>query len=216
MAVRARPAASLVAIWRDSIGTPYVFMGRRHEALRFLPGVMVFPGGRIEQFEDTPPVALDEPSACEVRFERPAGPTPGALAAAALRECLEETGLEAAPHIAGQLRYIGRAITPPHLPIRYDTHFLLAHLQSSATPPLPQQPSDGELVETAWFNQAQLTSHKLHHVTRHILDFCLALPAITTLAMSDRTLIADRRPKHWRGQDPLRSRNLRKASEAKP
>lgn len=216
MAVRARPAASLVAIWRDSAGTPYTFMGRRHESLRFLPGVMVFPGGRVEQFEDTSPIPLDESSACELRFERPAGPTPDALAAAALRECMEETGLEAAPHIAGQLRYIGRAITPPHLPVRYDTHFLLAIFRSSDRPPLPQQTSDGELVETAWFSQAQLTNHKLHHVTRHILDFCMAQPATTALAMPARTLIADRRPKHWRGQGPLRSRHLREASKAKP
>lgn len=212
MAVRARAAASLIAIWRDSQAQPYVFMGRRNESLRFLPGVMVFPGGKVEQSEAVPSVTLDEPSMQELQFERPTGPSPDALAATALRECHEETGLDAAPHIVGQLRYIARAITPPHLPVRYDTHFLLARFQTSATPPKPQQDGDGELVETAWFSQAQLADQKLHHVTRHVLDFCLARPEPATLAMQERTLVADKRPKRWRGQNPLRSRHLREGS----
>lgn len=216
MAVRARPAASLIAIWRDPAGMPHVFMGRRHESLRFLPGVMVFPGGKVERTEKTAPVGLDEPSRQELQFERPSGPSPDALASTALRECLEETGLDAAPHMAGQLRYVARAITPPHLPIRYDTHFLLGHLRSGAQPPLPEKAGDGELQQTAWFRPEELTNHKLHHVTRSVLDFCLAQPEISTLSMTSRALIADRRPKRWRGQDPLRSRHLRAALEAKP
>lgn len=216
MAVRARPAASLIAIWRDTAGEPFVFMGRRHESLRFLPGVMVFPGGKVERSEVTSPVRLDVPSTQELQFERPTGPSPDALASTALRECLEETGLEATPHISGQLRYVARAITPSHLPVRYDTHFLLANVHSSTAPPTPQQAGDGELVETAWYNQAQLTEHTLHHVTRHVLDFCLAQPNPAITAMQARVLVSDRRPKRWRGQDPLRSRHLREASMAKP
>lgn len=216
MAVRARPAASLIAIWRDSEGAPLVFMGRRHESLRFLPGVMVFPGGKVERSDVTPSVRLDGPSTQELMFERPTGPSPDALASTALRECLEETGLEATPHVSGQLRYIARAITPAHLPVRYDTHFLLANFRSSAAPPKPRQPGDGELVETAWYDQAQLTEHTLHHVTRHVLDFCLAQPDPATTDMRARVLVSDRRPKRWRGQDPLRSRHLREAAMAKP
>lgn len=213
---KARPAASLIAIWKDQSGTPHLFMGRRNEALRFLPGVMVFPGGKVEQSEFRSPISLDQPSIQELQFERPTGPSADTLASTALRECLEETGLDAAPHIEGQMRYVARAITPPHLPVRYDTHFLLAHFRTSAMPPMPQQLGDGELIETAWYSQSQLTEHKLHHVTRHVLDFCLAQPEPTSIAMQARTLVADRRPKRWRGQDPLRSRHLREASTAKP
>jgi 8-oxo-dGTP pyrophosphatase MutT (NUDIX family) len=216
MVVRARPAASLIALWHDSTGTPFVFMGRRHESLRFLPGVMVFPGGKVERREATAAIGLDEPSVQELQYERPAGPSPDVLASTALRECLEETGLDAAPHVANRLRYVARAITPPHLPIRYDTHFLLAQLRSSAHPPNPHQAGDGELLETGWFSQAQLVERELHPVTRHVLDFCLAGQNISTLSMTARTLIADRRPKLWRGLDPVRSRDLRAALEAKP
>lgn len=214
--VRARPAASLIAIWRDTHGSPYVLMGRRHESLRFLPGVMVFPGGKVERSEATPSIRLDDPSRQELEFERPKGPHADALASTALRECLEETGLEAAPYIQGPLRYVARAITPPRLPIRYDTYFLLAHLYSSSQPPSSHHAGDGELVETAWYNQEQLSKHTLHHVTRHVLDFCLAQPDPTAITMEARVLVADRRPKRWRGQEPLRSRHLREASAAKP
>lgn len=216
MAARARAAASLIAIWRDSRGSPFVFMGRRHESLRFLPGVMVFPGGKVERSEAAPSVRLDDPSRQELQFERPKGPNPDDLASTALRECHEETGLEATPHIQGTLRYVARAITPPHLPMRYDTHFLLANFHSSPKPPSPQQAGDGELVETAWYDQNQLSKHKLHHVTRHVLDFCMAHPDPMSIAMATRVLVADRRPKHWRGQDPTRSRYLREATAAKP
>lgn len=215
-AVQARPAASLIAIWRDENGTPYLFMGRRSDSLRFLPGVMVFPGGKVEPSEFTSPVSLDKPSIQELQFERPTGPSADTLASTALRECLEETGLDAAPHIEGQLRYVARAITPPHLPVRYDTHFLLGHCRTSVLPPTPQQAGDGELIKPGWFSQSQLAEHKLHHVTRHVLNFCLAQPEPISTAMQARTLVADRRPKRWRGQDPLRSRHLREASTGKP
>lgn len=213
---KARPAASLIAIWRDKSGTPHLFMGRRNDSLRFLPGVMVFPGGKVERSEFTSPVSLDKPSIQELQFERPTGPSADALTATAMRECWEETGLDAVPHIDGQLHYVARAITPPHLPVRYDTHFLLASFRTSAEPPKPQNRGDGELVEVDWYNQAQLRGHKLHHVTRHVLDFCLAQPDPLSTPMHTRVLVSDRRPKRWRGQDPARSRHLREASTAKP
>lgn len=211
-----RPAASLIAVWRDSHGQPHVFMGRRHESLRFLPGVMVFPGGKVERSEAAPAIRLDEPSIHELQFERMKGVSPEALASTALRECWEETGLDAVPHINGQLRYVARAITPPHLPVRYDTHFLLASFHGSAAPPRPQRGGDGELVEIDWYSQVQLRDHKLHHVTRHVLDFCLAQPNPLSTPMHTRVLVSDRRPKRWRGQDPARSRHLREATAAKP
>lgn len=190
-------------------------MGKRHEALRFLPGVMVFPGGRVERGDIVPPISLDQSSVLELAFEHPKGPSPDTLAATALRECLEETGLDAAEHIDGSIRYVARAVTPPHVPVRYDTHFLAANVHNSRKPPEPKLSGDGELIEPAWYTHAQLAEQKLHHVTRHVLDFCFSHNNTADIPTSERILVADRRPKRWRGQKPARSRDLRDAAVRK-
>ena len=45
--VRPRHAASIL-VWRDGQDGPELLMGRRNKALRFMPDVMVFPGGRVD------------------------------------------------------------------------------------------------------------------------------------------------------------------------
>ncbi|MFK7792160.1 MAG: hydrolase, partial [Devosiaceae bacterium] len=148
MAARARPAASLILLCRNASGQALVFMGRRNASLKFLPGYLVFPGGRVERQDyATSQAPLD--LACGTVLDAELGGIGGmsatAYANAALRECAEETGLDAERHLAAPLRYIARAITPPRFPIRYDTRFFLGTLANSQLPARIAS-GDGELV----------------------------------------------------------------------
>ncbi|MGD2131863.1 MAG: NUDIX domain-containing protein [Maricaulaceae bacterium] len=177
--VRPRPAATLVLL-REGAGGLEVLMGRRALKHRFMPGKMVFPGGRVDASDaagpaDGPP---PEPGAAILRRrwgERRAF----APALAAIRETYEETGLlvgravsdtdmsvapapwapfEAAgltPAVS-RLKLIARAITPASRPMRFDTWFFMARaeeLDLGGT----ERPS-AELEEVAWFPLA--TAHK--------------------------------------------------------
>jgi 8-oxo-dGTP pyrophosphatase MutT (NUDIX family) len=209
MAVRPRPAASLVLIWRNEVGEPHVFMGRRHPNLKFLPNVLVFPGGRVEK-RDEPYQALLA-RACESALDgERSKQKAGAFAAAALRECSEETGLELNPTQVISLQYIARAITPPHQPIRYDTRFFLKSL-SSQSAPMPQNAGDGELLSPGWYTRDAVAQENVHHVTRAVLDHALRVSSNSALQMQ-RLLVADRMPHNWHGLPPLRSAALRMAN----
>jgi 8-oxo-dGTP pyrophosphatase MutT (NUDIX family) len=125
-AVRPRDAASLILIRHAEAGAE-VLMGRRPPRSAFAPDVFVFPGGRLERadFDTRPSRPLDP--ACARR----AGATPKiaqALACAAVRETVEETGLTlgdpAAPDLSS-LTLLARAITPSNSPIRFHARFFM-------------------------------------------------------------------------------------------
>jgi 8-oxo-dGTP pyrophosphatase MutT (NUDIX family) len=118
-----RHAASLVLV-RQAASGPQVLMGRRPKKSRFAPDVFVFPGGGVEpaDFAAAPSRPLDADCA------RRTGASPRlaeALAAAALRETAEETGV-VLPSDHGALRLLARAITPTMSPIRFHARFFLA------------------------------------------------------------------------------------------
>ena len=207
MAARAKPAASIIAVWQGPTGTARVFMGRRHESLRFLPGFLVFPGGRIEA-QDRQMTAFHLADRCATALDLEGGQGTGAFVRAALRECEEETGLAIAPHLAGPLQYVARAITPPALPVRYDTRFFLAKIVAGTAPPQPLNLGDGELLSPDWYDEEALKSEKLHHVTLAVLHHALAINNAPKRPV-ERLLVADRKPKAWRGLPPLRSRDLK-------
>lgn len=119
---RPRHAASLVLL-RHAPGGLQVLMGRRPRKSRFAPDVFVFPGGGVEpgDFDAVPLRALDPDCA------RRTGAEPRlaeALAAAALRETAEETGLSL-PKDHGALKLLARAITPTVSPIRFHARFFM-------------------------------------------------------------------------------------------
>jgi 8-oxo-dGTP pyrophosphatase MutT (NUDIX family) len=121
--LRPRHAASLVLV-RQTASGPQVLMGKRPKKSRFAPDVFVFPGGGVEpaDFDATPSRPLDPDCA------RRTGAAPRlaeALAAAALRETAEETGV-ILPSDHGALRLLARAITPTMSPIRFHARFFLA------------------------------------------------------------------------------------------
>jgi 8-oxo-dGTP pyrophosphatase MutT (NUDIX family) len=190
---------------------PHIYMGRRHASLKFMPGFLVFPGGRVEARDRLDHTQDRLTAACaRVLDAELAGMAGSSFARAALRECLEETGLALACHLDGDLTYIARAVTPPHLPIRYDTRFFLARVKGSAAPPKPAHSGDGELLQPGWFAAPSLVAEPLHHVTRAVLNHGL----LEDVTEQSRLLIADRLPKRWEGAPPLRSRDL-KAAQAK-
>jgi len=122
--VRPRHAASLVLV-RAAVGGPQVLMGRRPRKSAFAPDVFVFPGGAVEpaDYAARPSRPLDPDCA------RRTGASPRlaeALAAAALRETAEETGV-LMPSDHGALTLLARAITPTNSPIRFHARFFLAN-----------------------------------------------------------------------------------------
>ncbi|TGN36035.1 NUDIX domain-containing protein, partial [Paracoccus liaowanqingii] len=87
-----RDAATVLVLRRDDRG-PSVLMGMRGAAAAFMPSKFVFPGGAVDPADAQ--VALARPLApvCRQRLQQEDGVSPEAIAAAALRELAEETGL---------------------------------------------------------------------------------------------------------------------------
>lgn len=93
---RPKDAATLILIDRSG-PVPKVLVGRRHDKIVFMPGKIVFPGGRVDATDHRIPVAAPLPQALEKKL---VGGSPKidpararALAVAAIREVCEETGL---------------------------------------------------------------------------------------------------------------------------
>lgn len=157
--VRPRDAASLVLYRHGPVGLE-ALMGRRASRSRFMPDVYVFPGGTVDtvdaRAQPATPLSEEIPPllAIGARLARGRG-----LAMAAVRETFEETGLILgrpgnpgasghaswramgesgfAPDLA-MLRYVGRAITPTVMPIRFHARFFSA----------PADGVEGELAST--------------------------------------------------------------------
>ena len=106
-------------------------MGQRGVNAAFMPSKYVFPGGAVDasDAELTLDLALDPLSAFRLRLDCfTPSPAPNTIAAAALRELHEETGLRLTEtgHSQANLRFVFRAITPPGRSRRFDARFLLA------------------------------------------------------------------------------------------
>lgn len=173
---RPRHAASLVLIRRAAAG-PQILMGKRPRKSRFAPDVFVFPGGGVEagDYAAQPIRPLDPDCA------RKTGASPllaEALAAAALRETAEETGLRL-PSDHGALKLLARAITPTNSPIRFHARFFMTE------------------VETADTDHAD--SHELTDLAFRAIDEALALPLmdVTQAMLGALSRSADAQPFLW-------------------
>lgn len=141
---RPRPAASLVLV-RDTADGPAVLMGQRRGDARFMPNRLVFPGGAVDRADHTVRLAAPLPARLAMAF----GGAAAALAAAAIRETFEETGLRLAGPAPPGARSPGRGvwaafraggllpdpsalvplcrlITPTFMTIRFDARFFAA------------------------------------------------------------------------------------------
>jgi 8-oxo-dGTP pyrophosphatase MutT (NUDIX family) len=192
--VRPKDAATLILIDRSG-RVPKVLLGKRHLRHKFMPGKFVFPGGGVDPSDKRMPVAsaLDKHAERRLlqRFHHGSPTRARALALAAIRETCEETGLllgvraEAAripdgpwkpfaqhkvlPDL-GAIHFVGRAITPPGRPRRFDARFFtmdasaVAHRIASVTGP------DAELVELIWMPLAEAKQLDMPAVTGVMLD----------------------------------------------
>ena len=165
-AVHARPAASLIVVQHDA-GQRRVLMARRHANHRFMPNVLVFPGGAIDEADHHAPVTSPLRPDVRARLERGATPALArASAVAAARELTEEVGLSLGnpPALAG-LDYLCRAITPPDRAMRFDARFFVV----SASEVSGVMAASRELENPGWYTMEEAFAGELAAATRAVL-----------------------------------------------
>ncbi len=184
-------------------GTPArrtVLMGRRGAAAAFMPGRLVFPGGAVDPGDADAAIGMAGPDgagrlALAVRAETPAGP---AIAAAAVRELFEETGLAVGapgtwdgpappgwegfaarglrPSAAG-LAFVFRAITPAGHTRRFDARFFRAEARVLGIDEMAGfAGASDELSDIGWRAVEDAEQEDLAFVTRLALAEALAPP----------------------------------------
>jgi hypothetical protein len=172
-----RAAATLIMIDRSG-PAPKVLLGRRHDNHKFMPGKFVFPGGRIEAGDFLMPAIQDLAEATAEKLGKHVTTKaikPRSLALAALRETFEPKGwLEFVKHgflpDLTMLQFIGRAITPPGRPKRFDSRFFAADAAHIAHQIEGVVSADTELVELVWCPIAEAVHLGIPVITAVILE----------------------------------------------
>ncbi|MFC0199334.1 NUDIX domain-containing protein [Paracoccus rhizosphaerae] len=188
-ALPVRDAATIVALRRTGSGTS-VLMGMRGAKAVFMPSKFVFPGGAVDPEDAAVTLAKPLPPLCRERLmaEPAAGhaPDPNALAAAALRELAEETGLligqpDGSPcpwpgyrdagltPDASALTYVFRAITPPGRPRRFDARFFVADAAHIVGDPDDFSMACDELSHLQWVPLPEARNLDLPFITEVVL-----------------------------------------------
>ncbi|MEM8616678.1 MAG: NUDIX hydrolase [Pseudomonadota bacterium] len=185
---RPKDAATLILVRRDQ-AKPRVLMGKRSGRHTFMPDKYVFPGGRVDPLDGRPPAYTELRAEVERQLRYRSRRLPRAFALTAIRETYEETGLligqiaemprrappgwqalydlDVAPCLEG-LTFIGRAITPPYRPKRFDARFFMAHAENALIDDRP--PEDGaELSDLQWVTLDDAMGLDLPNVTRFML-----------------------------------------------
>ena len=193
--LRPKDAATLI-LMDHTERVPKVLLGKRHAGHTFMPGKYVFPGGRLDRTDARMRVARPLRREVEAllmrRVQRPSASKAQALALAAIRETLEETGIvlgapareavecpkgawttfaeaKVLPDLSA-LHFIGRAITPAGRPRRFDTRFFavdarsIVHRLDAVTGP------DAELIDLLWIRLDKAKQLDVPAVTRVMLE----------------------------------------------
>lgn len=188
--VPVRDAATVIVL-REHAGTTHVLIGQRGAGAAFMPNKVVFPGGAVDPGDAEVPLARSLPALCADRLrEDCARDLSHALAAAAIRELWEETGLPLG--VAGEwpgavppdwegfsergllpaadaLQFVFRAITPPGRPRRFDARFFLVHAEALAGDPDDFSAACEELSHLQWVPLAEVRRHDLPFITEVVL-----------------------------------------------
>lgn len=187
---RPKDAATLILVRPGKAGIE-VLMGKRSGRHTFMPDKYVFPGGRVDPADGRIQAASELHPRSAEKLLIGTRRTPRAFALTAIRETFEETGLivgkasteaasqtihkdwqgffqqNAVPSLAG-LRFIGRAITPPYRPKRFDARFFMADAREALIDDRP--PVNGaELSDLQWVTLEEAIGLDLPNVTRFML-----------------------------------------------
>ena len=188
--VRPRDAATMVLI--DGKANDFrILMGKRNKDLKFMPGALVFPGGRVDPGDGYVKTADDLAPQTKAKLVsnmrgRASAHRARALGLAAIRETAEESGLligsSGTPgtrsldwqqfkdaHIApslSPLRLMSRAITPPGLARRFDTWFFVAHASAVGYTPDGGFAPSGELEGLQWIRPEEAIASDTREITR--------------------------------------------------
>jgi 8-oxo-dGTP pyrophosphatase MutT (NUDIX family) len=170
--VTPRHAASLI-LWRQGPQGPEVLMGLRHASHRFMPNVLVFPGGRVDRGDHRAKALSELPDFTRACLQRQAPPSLArAIGIAAARELEEETGLvlgrqdgkRLLPDLA-VIEYLCRAVTPPNRFRRFNARFLIAPAEAAHG----TLRGSGELEELRFFSFDDAFRHKIASITAKVL-----------------------------------------------
>jgi len=184
--------ASTIVLYRGTKDNPQILMGQRAKAHDFMPSVYVFPGGRLDRADSFAPAAGEMMPRTHRLLESYYSPARSrAIILAAIRETFEETGLCLTQTTEGPIKNInhptwdilrqkklladisdievfGRAVTPPYRPKRFDTWFLLRHVDETT---LSGQMSDSrELLNLDWYDWEQIAALKTARATDMMLE----------------------------------------------
>ncbi|MFN3936206.1 MAG: NUDIX hydrolase [Gemmobacter sp.] len=180
--------AATVILTRVGREGPEVLMGQRGAAAAFMPDKFVFPGGAVDAADAGIGLAAPVGPVCARRLGSDGGDD-ATLAATAIRELWEETGLamgvtrpwrapgpdwEAfaarglAP-TAAPLRYVFRAITPPGRTRRFDARFFLADAAHLAGDPDDFAAASDELAHLHWVPLSRARALNLPFITEIVL-----------------------------------------------
>lgn len=171
-----RPAATVI-LWRDGPDGPQVLMGQRGAGAVFMPSKYVFPGGGVDPADHAAPRADALVMRCARRLSEvvpPEAPAPDVLAAAALRELAEETGLSVGTGDPA-LRFVFRAITPPGRPRRFDARFFLVPAARADGDHVGFSGASDELSHLHWIGTGAARALDLPFITEVVLAEVAAL-----------------------------------------
>ncbi|MGR3503312.1 NUDIX hydrolase [Pseudaestuariivita sp.] len=193
--------AATVIVLRDRKTAPKVLMGQRGAKAAFMPNKFVFPGGAVDAADADVQLTAPLNAPCAARLAEDAATDMGAqLAAAAIRELFEETGLvlgtpaswegpcpaswegfAATGHrpSGAPLTFVFRALTPPGRPRRFDARFFLVDAEDLASDPDDFSRAEDELSHLQWIALPDVRNFDLPFITE------VVLAEISGLAASD-------------------------------
>ncbi len=172
-----------------------MLMGMRGARHRFMPNKLVFPGGAVDRGDGVAPAASELAPHVAALVGKSANPRMArAIAMAAARELEEETGLTLGtpPALAG-LDYLGRAITPPASPIRFNARFFVVP-DGTVTGTLA---GSGELEDLKWWALEEALQLELARPTRAVIGLLQAWLAMTPAERAGRSVVPVMRMREW-------------------